>query len=492
MTAVRERSSSPISSMVPERPSSIAEIVEALRTVVPLAGLSDEEYEWLARNCTERRSEVGATVFYENEPATKMVCVLKGEVHVRRRNSGPMALFIGRAGQITGKLPFSRMKNWGGDGYTTGPVWVLDIDESLFPAMLEAIPSMGQRCVSVLLDRVREVTRMEQQSEKLAALGKLAANLAHELNNPASAAQRSAASLFGELREYGDKKYNLGAMCMSTETSAQLQGWIEKTRAEMAAYLGREPIETAEPLAVADREAKILEWLDEHKVPQPWKIAPQIAETRFPLCYLDQFAEKFPDEVLAPAMATFASSLRVERMAETIVTSTVRIFDLISAIKDYSYMDQAPIQDVDLPQSLENTLSMFGSRLNGIHVDTDFDPNLPSIHAYGSELNQVWTALIENAIDAMPDGGLLTLKTKLQGQMAMVEIWDSGPGVPQELQTRIFEPFFTTKAPGSGLGLGLDTAQRIVSKHSGFLRVESRAGATCFQVRLPVDQAQAY
>ncbi len=179
-------------------------------------------------------------------------------------------------------------------------------------------------------------------------------------------------------------------------------------------------------------------------------------------------------------------------MAETIVTSTVRIFDLISAIKDYSYMDQAPIQDVDLPQSLENTLSMFGSRLNGIHVDTDFDPNLPSIHAYGSELNQVWTALIENAIDAMPDGGLLTLKTKLQGQMAMVEIWDSGPGVPQELQTRIFEPFFTTKAPGSGLGLGLDTAQRIVSKHSGFLRVESRAGATCFQVRLPVDQAQAY
>ncbi len=160
MTAVRERSSSPISSMVPERPSSIAEIVEALRTVVPLAGLSDAEYEWLARNCTERRSEVGATVFYENEPATKMVCVLKGEVHVRRRNSGPMALFIGRAGQITGKLPFSRMKNWGGDGYTTGPVWVLDIDESLFPAMLEAIPSMGQRCVSVLLDRVREVTRM--------------------------------------------------------------------------------------------------------------------------------------------------------------------------------------------------------------------------------------------------------------------------------------------------------------------------------------------
>jgi signal transduction histidine kinase len=155
-------------------------------------------------------------------------------------------------------------------------------------------------------------------------------------------------------------------------------------------------------------------------------------------------------------------------------------------------MDQAPIQDVNLAQSLESTLSMFASRLAGIHVETDFDPALPAISAYGSELNQVWTALIENAIDAMPHGGTIRLKTKLQGELAMVEIWDSGYGIPPELQTRIFEPFFTTKAPGRGLGLGLDTAQRIVSRHSGFIRVESKPGATCFQVRLPVDQAQAY
>jgi signal transduction histidine kinase len=179
-------------------------------------------------------------------------------------------------------------------------------------------------------------------------------------------------------------------------------------------------------------------------------------------------------------------------MAETIVGSTVRIFDLISAIKDYSYLDQAPIQDVDLPQALENTLSMFKARLAGIAVEKEFDPQLGPIAAYGSELNQVFTAVIENAIDAMPNGGKLRLRTKLQGQMAMVEVWDSGVGVPAELQSRIFEPFFTTKAPGKGLGLGLDTAQRIVSRHSGFIRVESKPGATCFQVRLPVDQAEAY
>jgi signal transduction histidine kinase len=477
--------------MAPEHPSPLAEIVEALRTITPLQGLSYQEYEWLARHGRERVGETGTVVFQESEPATSMVIMLKGEIHVRRRKSGPMALWIGRAGQMTGKLPFSRMKTYGGDGYTNGPCWVLDIHESLFPEMLQAIPSMGQRCVSVLLDRVREVTRMEQQAEKLSALGKLAANLAHELNNPASAAQRSAASLFTELREYGDKKYKLGATCLPMQTSEQLQSWIEKTRAEMAQYTTPSQ-ESVDPLATADREATILRWLEEHHVPEAWKIAPNLAETRFPLQYLEEFERMFPDDVLAPAMATFASSLRVERMAETIVSSTVRIFDLISAIKDYSYMDQAPIQDVDLAQSIENTLSMFASRLNGIEVRTDFDAELPPISAYGSELNQVWTVLIENALDAMPNGGELTLKTRLQGQLAMVEVWDSGPGVPDELKTRIFEPFFTTKAPGSGLGLGLDTAQRIVSKHSGFLRVESRPGATCFQVRLPLDQAQAY
>jgi signal transduction histidine kinase len=332
---------------------------------------------------------------------------------------------------------------------------------------------------------------MEQQAEKLAALGKLAANLAHELNNPASAAQRSAASLFTELRAYGDRKYKLGSMCLTAEESTKLQAWTQRTRESMCAWRPI-PKEAAGPLAAADREAEVATWLESHGVADAWTIAPMLAETGLPMEYLEEFAAEFPGEVLAAAMATFASALRVERMAETIVGSTVRIFDLISAIKDYSYMDQAPIQDVDLAQSLERTISMFSSRLSHVAVKTDFDPRLPPISAYGSELNQVWTALIENALDAMPDGGTLHLKTKLAGLMAVVEVWDTGVGIPPELQTRVFEPFFSTKAPGSGLGLGLDTAHRIVSKHSGFLTVQSKPGETCFQVRLPLDQAQAY
>ena len=479
-----------VNSFVPPMPTPIGEIVDALRTITPLDGLTDAEYEWLARHGSERVGETGTLIFREGEPALHLNFILKGEIHVRRRHSGPMALFIGRAGQMTGKLPFSRMKGYGGDGYTTGPCWVLDIPESLFPDMLAAIPSMAQRSVSLLLDRVREVTRIEQQAEKLAALGKLAANLAHELNNPASAAQRSAASLFSELRDYGDRKYTLGALCLSGDTSKRLHEWIVRTRSEMTAY--NPQLAETNPMQVVDRESTLLAWLEQHKVPSAWSIAPSLAEANVPMRSLEELAQLFPDEVLAPAMATFAAAIRVERMAETIVGSTVRIFDLISAIKDYSYMDQAPMQEVNVAQSLEITLSMFASRLANISLETNFDPALPPIRAYGSELNQVWTALIENALDAMPNGGILMLTTRLTGQLATVEIWDNGQGIPEEIQSRIYEPFFSTKAPGSGLGLGLDTAQRIVTRHSGFISAVSKPGETCFQVRLPLDMAQAY
>jgi signal transduction histidine kinase len=480
-----------LNSYAPATPTPCAEIVAALKTIAQLEGLSDEEYLWLAQHGRERVGESGSLIFREGEPACNLNFILKGEIHVRRKHGGPMAFFIGRAGQMTGKLPFSRMKGYGGDGYTNGPVWVLDICEDLFPEMLVAIPSMGQRSVSALLDRVREVTRMEQQAEKLAALGKLAANLAHELNNPASAAQRSAASLFTELRAYGDRKYKLGTMSLTAEDSAKLQAWTMRTRESMCQWRPI-PAEPAGPLAAADREAEVAAWMEAHGVAEAWAIAPMLAEAGLQMKDLEEFAAEFPPEVLSAAMATFASALRVERMAETIVGSTVRIFDLISAIKDYSYMDQAPIQDVDLAQSLERTISMFSSRLSNVTIKTDFDPGLPPISAYGSELNQVWTALIENALDAMPEGGTLHLKTKLAGLMAVVEVWDTGTGIAPELQSRVFEPFFSTKAPGRGLGLGLDTAHRIVSKHSGFLTVESKPGETCFQVRLPLDQAQAY
>ncbi len=479
---------------MPSQPTPLTEIVAALRTITPLDGLTDAEYTWLATNGTERRGEKGALVFREGEPVQHLNFILHGEIHVRRHHAGPMMVFIGRAGQMTGKLPFSRMKGYGGDGHTIGPIWVLDIHESLFPAMLEAIPSMAQRCVSVLLDRVREVTRMEQQAEKIAALGKLAANLAHELNNPASAAQRCAASLFSELRQYGEQKYRLGNVRPTPEEHERYMAWAERTRSRIAAF--DHPSRAAvSPLDQSDREDTITRWLLAHQIPEPWTIAPALAETGVAPAQLDELAALTTPELLPLTLSAFASALRVERMAETVVDSTVRIFDLISAIKDYSYMDQAPIQEVDLAQSLDTTLSMFSARLTRVTVERDFDPALSTVRAYGSELNQVWTELIENALDAMEIADpphILRISTRLTGELATVEITDSGPGIPPEVQSRIFEPFFTTKGIGMGLGLGLDGAQRIVSKHTGQITVTSRPGSTCFRVSLPLDRAQAY
>ncbi len=464
-------------------------IVDALKKLASLQGLSDPEYEWLAANGTERIMESGATLFHEGDPAVAMTILLRGEIHVRRERGGPAALFVGRAGQITGLLPYSRMKTYGGHGYTVGEVWDLEFDQSLFPAMLEAVPTMAQRCVGMLLDRVREVTRMEQQTEKLSALGKLAGNLAHELNNPASAAQRAASGLLNELRVYGQRKYELGSICLQPEELAGARAWQESMR-------GDGGLDALDPSLFAAREDAIQAWLDARGLTETWQISPELTELGVRPEDLDRLAATLPGASLRVVLSQFASSVRAERMTEAMLDATARIFDLIKAIKDYSYMDQAPIQEIDIPQGLESTLAMLQSRLENVEVVRRYEPGLPRISAYGSELNQVWMALLENALEAIESrggqDGRITIGAQLSGQLLLIEVWDNGPGIPAELKDRIFEPFFTTKAPGRGLGLGLDMVQRIVRKHRGFVRVQSAPGETCFQVRLPAEQLQAY
>jgi signal transduction histidine kinase len=469
----------------PYDPARVPEIVEALKKVGQLLGIEETGYLWLATHGTEIFAESGAVVFREGEPASKMTILLQGEIYVRREQGGP-AFFIGRSGQITGLLPFSRMKAYGGLGYTSAPTWGLEFDRSLFPEMLKAIPSLADKLVGILLDRVREVTRIEQQSEKLNALGKLAGNLAHELNNPASAAQRSAAGVLEELRVYGHERFNLGRLCLSTEKTERVQDWEGDVRSE-AKRLGK-PAETEQ----TRREDEIVQWLHHHDIHESWHIAPELAEFGVVPGQLEPLVEFLDPGAIAVVLSQFTSSLRTERIAEAMLDSTARIFDLIRAIKDYSYMDQMPIQEVDIPQSLENTLAMVASRLRKVKIIRDYEPNLPCVGAYGRELNQVWTALIENALDAVHDEGEIRLLVRTNADMMLVEVWDDGPGIPAELQARIFEPFFTTKAPGSGLGLGLDVVNRIVRMHKGFVSVQSKPGETCFQIRLPLQQGQAY
>jgi len=470
----------------PATPTPAETIAEALDRIGPLHGMPLEDRLWLARNGQEFVAVPGDILFEENTPADRMILILKGEIHVRRQRGGPMELFIGRAGQMTGFLPFSRMKTSGGQGFATTPVWGLLIHKSQFPEMLQAVPSMAQRAVSTLLDRVREVTRIEQQAEKLAALGKLAGNLAHELNNPASAAQRAASGLIAELQANRQNRFKLVNLCLSEEQIRSIESWEKK-------ILGRtDLIQEQNAVAFIAREEAIRTWLGTLGCSEPWEIAPQLAERGVTVAELDELRALLGANETCVSLQFFSRYLRSSRSVETLANSTARIFDLISAIKAYSYMDRAPILEVDVPAGLDATVQMLQSRIHQVEIVRDYEPGLPTISAYGSELNQVWTALIENALDALGNQGMLRLTCRLEGDMLLVEIWDTGPGIPPELQERIFEPFFTTKAPGQGLGLGLDNAMRIVRKHRGHLSVRSEPGSTCFRVRLPLDQLQAY
>lgn len=470
----------------PSTPSPPQAIADALDHIAPLQGLPIEDRLWLARHGDEVVAEAGQILFDEGTPAEQMFLILKGEIHVRRQRSGPMALFIGRAGQMTGLLPFSRMQSYGGQGLAISPVWGLLIHKSLFPQMLAAIPSMSQRVVSTLLDRVREITRMEQQAEKLSALGKLAGNLAHELNNPASAAQRAASNLIRELRENRDNRFRFVSLSLSPQQMQDLQEWEQRvlSRAEL--------LQESNAASLITREEAMRKWLASLPCEGSWDVAAQLAEQGVSVDDLETLSMVLTPSSVCVAMQYFARYLRSTRAVDTLLNSTARIFDLISAIKAYSYMDRAPILEIDVPAGLDATVQMLQSRLGQVAVERDYEPNLPHISAYGSELNQVWTALIENALDALGAEGTLRLACRIEGEMLLVEIWDTGPGIPPELQDRIFEPFFTTKAPGQGLGLGLDNAMRIVRKHRGHLSVRSEPGSTCFRVHLPLFQLQAY
>lgn len=481
--------SSPAGSISPAAVPTPPEIIaEALDRVTPLQGLPFEDRLWLAQHGNELVMQPGDTLFEEGAPADLMILMLKGEIHVQRKHNGAMALFIGRTGQMTGLLPFSRMKAAGGQGVAVTPVWALLIHKSLFPEMLEAIPSMAQRVVSTLLDRVREVTRIEQQAEKLTALGKLAGNLAHELNNPASAAQRVAASLAVELRANRENRFRLVNLCLSEEQFRRVDGWEDRL-----IHLPH-VAESRDANSLIANEESLRAWLIALPCDMAWDVAAQLAEQGATVTDLDELRTMVDAEAASVLLQYFVRYLRTTRAVNTLIHSSERIFDLISAIKAYSNMDRAAILEVDVPEGLDATVRMLQSRMKHTTVVREYQAGLPCISAYGAELNQVWTALIENALDAMagcPEGRL-KLVCRIEADMLLVEIWDSGHGIPPEIQDRIFEPFFTTKPPGLGLGLSLDNAMRIVRKHRGHLSVKSEPGSTCFRVRLPLNQFQAY
>jgi signal transduction histidine kinase len=351
--------------------------------------------------------------------------------------------------------------------------------------MLQRMPVLVQRLVGIMNDRVRETTAADQQRDKLIALGKLSAGLAHELNNPAAGATRAANDLIATLAELRAADLRLCRHNLTTEQHAAIRAF-ENTAIEHTAKAAQ-----LNSLEQSDLEDLVAAWLDEHGIGDGWKLSANLVEAGIDAAGLERISGEIEASVISDALARVNAQLAAAKLASEIKASTARISELVGAIKEYSYMDQASMQEVDVHKALESTLLILKYKLRkkNIVLTREYAEALPRIKAYGSELNQVWTNLIVNAVDAMSEGGTLKVRTKREPTDILIEIRDNGSGIPEGLRSRIFEPFFTTKPVGDGTGLGLDTVARIVRKHRGNIRFESKPGDTCFQVRLPLEES---
>jgi signal transduction histidine kinase len=410
-----------------------------------------------------------------------MIIMLEGEIRARaERGPADGPVFTMNGGEVSGMLPFSRLKIVSVTGRAVVPSHYLAFHVSHFEEMFHRLPELVRRLVGLLADRVRNVTRAEQQHEKLAALGKLSAGLAHELNNPSAAARRSAAALrdcLGRLR----------AAARSTTIGPQDCAKLAQTEEEIRSSL--KPAQFKDEFARADRQDAIQSWLESRDVADAWKLAPYLADANLTDADLTRFAAA-AGASLGSELTRFATLLEMDHIAEELENSSTRISDLIKAIKEYSYMDQGPVQEVDIERGIETTLTIMHHKLKrGITVTRDYAPGLPKVMASGTELNQVWTNLIDNAADAMNGSGKLTIRTARENDFVLVEIGDNGSGIPPGVLSRIFEPFFTTKGVGEGTGLGLDVVNRIIKNVGGQISVKSVPGETRFQVRIPIQAA---
>ncbi len=459
------------------------EAAELLRLPV-FADLPDDQLSWFISQSQELVLKPDDIYAHEGDPADAMFVVLDGQLEVRGELGGELVTIAHKPGSVTGVLPFSRMKQFPLTGRALTSSRVLRFPASLFPDLVQKMPELAGRLVAVMSDRVRESTRIEQQRDRLAALGKLSAGLAHELNNPASAAKRAASQLRASLKQIKNASQELGTRDLTAAQKAEIEkveNWLLQTN--------EPPLDV---LTVSTLEDQLEAVLSSHGQNDLWQLAANLARKGArPELLVSLFASIDPDTARA-ALFRISASLEVAGLLNEIENSASRISDLVHAIKEYTYMDQAPVQNVDVVKSLETTLTILNHKLKrGVEVEREYQPLPLLVDSFGSELNQVWTNIIDNAIDAMHGQGKLRVRTYRDDTCVVVEIGDNGPGIPSDIQPHIFEPFFTTKGIGEGTGLGLDTAQRIVKKHRGSIQVSSQPGDTRFQILLPLAAAQS-
>ena len=438
--------------------------------------LTDEQVRSLSSYGRERRLGEGEYLFDEKDVVDSFYVVIEGEVGISRLDGaqetrllthGP-GEFTGGLAVLTGKRSIHRAR-------ADAPTRVLEIDSEAFRRVAVEVPDVADALISGLARRMRFTQRAFRQHEKLAALGKLSAGLDHELNNPAAAAIRASQELGAGI---------LAAQLAALEHDARFSPAAREALAALLRAAAARPAPTLDPLALGDAEDDLATWLEEREVGEAWDLTPTLAAAgvgQRDLGSLPVSAKEF-----SGAVRWLAGTLELAGLAQEISASVGRISRLVGAMKEYTFMDRASSQEADLVQGIENTLTVLGHKLAGVSVARDFEEGLPSVPGPGGDLNQVWTNLLDNAADAVAGGGNVGVRAFRDGQAVVVEVSDDGPGIPPEIRGRVFEPFFTTKEVGSGAGLGLDVARRVVAGRGGDIAMKTGPWGTRFAVRLPL------